>query len=143
MADTPHTCSICKTSFILSTVKNRNSRKYCSDKCLRQFKIISERKYQKTEKAKQVSHAGHLKRTYGITADEYWKLFEDQKGMCKICERKDCGRKGSERLYVDHDHATGKVRGLLCQHCNQLLGASRDNTNILKNAVNYLENAFG
>lgn len=63
--------------------------------------------------------------TYGITAEEYWRIYEFQGGCCYICRRaKGAGRK---RLCVDHCHETGVVRGLLCNPCNKsVLGHLRD-----------------
>lgn len=70
---------------------------------------------------------------YGLRPGEYDARFRDQKGLCAICEQP------SERvLHVDHDHATGKVRGLLCTHCNRGLGAFRDSILDLRRAIEYL-----
>lgn len=60
-----------------------------------------------------------LQRRYGITAEEYDALLSAQGGRCAMCKRPHRGR---GRLAVDHDHATGRVRGLLCFHCNTMLG---------------------
>lgn len=61
----------------------------------------------------------HLKRSYGITLDEYNKMLKDQGGVCKICKLP-C--KSGKNLAVDHCHDTGTVRGLLCAKCNTNLG---------------------
>lgn len=61
-----------------------------------------------------------LKNKFGITLDDYNKMFEDQKGCCKTCNRHQTIL--SKGLVVDHCHKTGKVRGLLCDYCNRLLG---------------------
>lgn len=61
--------------------------------------------------------ARRYKRLYGITVDEYDKMFEFQDGSCAICGRPP----KNKRLAVDHDHKTGAVRGLLCHICNQTL----------------------
>src|SRR6476469_6189244 len=58
----------------------------------------------------------HLKRTYGITFEEYDFMLDRQNGVCAICK----GVHG-RRLAVDHNHETGKVRGLLCGSCNAAL----------------------
>ena len=72
--------------------------------------------------------------TYGITLEDYNLMFEEQKGECAICFEKP-----TKKLYVDHCHTTGKVRGLLCQHCNFVLGQAKDNEQILLNAITYLQ----
>jgi hypothetical protein len=73
---------------------------------------------------------------YGITAEEYNKIFEKQKGYCAICGKHQSELKNT--LSVDHDHITGKIRGLLCINCNTILGHSKDNPEILQKAVGYL-----
>ncbi len=76
-----------------------------------------------------------VKSVYGITAEEYDQLLNDQDRQCYICKNKP--RK--QRLAVDHDHVTGAVRGLLCTRCNhKLLGAAHDNIEILQRAIDYL-----
>ena len=60
----------------------------------------------------------HLKAKYGITIAQYDEMFANQGGACSICLRP----VGQQRLAVDHDHVTGRVRGLLCARCNAQLG---------------------
>jgi len=76
-----------------------------------------------------------LKRRYGITLEQYEAMLESQNGKCAICKG-DCltGR----NLAVDHDHETGKVRGLLCSKCNQGLG-QLNNIELLQRAIDYLK----
>ncbi len=78
-----------------------------------------------------------LRRLFGISLEEYKKISEQQKDCCVICKKHvtDCGRS----LDVDHCHTTKKVRGLLCNQCNQALGLFKDNIKSLKRAVEYLE----
>lgn len=80
----------------------------------------------------------HLKNKYGIGIDNYSAILEAQGGCCAIC-----GKLESEQfkgvLHVDHDHATGAVRGLLCRGCNHMLGVVGDDTAILERAINYLK----
>lgn len=78
-----------------------------------------------------------LKNHYGISKVEYDNLFNEQQGRCKICSKHKSELK--ERLSVDHNHITGKVRGLLCRKCNVLLGHLENNMQILKMAFNYLD----
>ena len=74
-----------------------------------------------------------IRREFGITEDEYNKMLKSQNGVCKICKLSD-----EKRLAVDHCHNTGIVRGLLCQKCNTALGLFQENSELLKEAVNYL-----
>jgi CRISPR/Cas system-associated protein Cas10 (large subunit of type III CRISPR-Cas system) len=83
-------------------------------------------------------HNGYLLRTYGISLAEYEALFEAQGNVCAIC-RETCNRKTTTRLCVDHDHATGMVRGLLCFQCNVGLGKFKEDVQRLKSAIEYLE----
>ena len=60
-----------------------------------------------------------LRREYNLTPEDYYNISEIQDHKCRICSR---GRSAKRPLYVDHDHATGRVRGLLCCLCNTRLG---------------------
>jgi len=81
----------------------------------------------------------HYKRKYGLTKEEVIGMMEERNGKCDICGKK--SNHSSGLLCVDHDHKTGKVRGLLCYDCNTFLGNAKDNINNLKNAINYLRRA--
>ena len=85
---------------------------------------------------RQKQREWNLKRDYGITVQEYESVFNKQGGLCAICKKKSMHRSGA--LFVDHDHATGKLRALLCNPCNLLLGHSKDEISILKEAIKYL-----
>lgn len=74
----------------------------------------------------------HLKRRYGIGADEVDAMVADQGGTCAIC-----GRPGPE--HVDHDHVTGRVRAILCFGCNGGLGQFGDDPERLREAARYVE----
>jgi len=79
-----------------------------------------------------------VKRKYGLSSAEYRKLLDAQDGRCAICKRtpEEVGR--FRRLDVDHDHGTGKVRGLLCAWCNRGIGMFADDAALLLSAVAYL-----
>lgn len=81
--------------------------------------------------SRQRARDDYLVRTYGITRAERDALAVRQGQACAICRR-------SGKLHVDHDHATGVVRGLLCQHCNWGLGHFSDKAKWLLAAVDYL-----
>ncbi len=78
-----------------------------------------------------------LKKHYGMTVEEYQTIYDAQKGCCGSC-----GKPESEhinRLHVDHDHATGQVRGLLCTKCNPGIGYFDDSIEKLEMAIAYLK----
>lgn len=79
-------------------------------------------------------------RNYGIDDPTYQSLKNSQGGVCAICgEAETAIHKGkSVDLAVDHDHATGEVRGLLCRRCNSGLASFRDSPSNLSNAIDYL-----
>lgn len=74
---------------------------------------------------------------YGLTKEELGVLLA-QHEQCAICRSEDWGKKGPQ---VDHDHATGRVRGVLCGNCNQGLGRFKDDPTLLRAAINYLKGA--
>jgi len=76
----------------------------------------------------------HLVRKYGVTLECYREMLERQGGACAIC------RKTQQRAFdVDHCHATGRVRGLLCTNCNRMIGHAADDAARLRAAAAYLE----
>ncbi len=75
---------------------------------------------------------------YGITIEEFDEMAAGQGGVCAICKQPPTGRV----LHVDHDHITGKVRGLLCGPHNRALGLFGDDINLLMEAASYLKNAL-
>lgn len=78
-----------------------------------------------------------LKKQYGISLDDYNKMYENQKGKCLLCEaEKPKGGKGG--LVIDHCHNKGHIRGLLCARCNTGLGQFRDDVSLLTKAIEYL-----
>ena len=98
--------------------------------------------------AEQVRHYG-LSRNYDISFTEYAQIFARQNGVCAICKQPETarvpGRKVSGQedrvrdLSVDHCHGTGKIRELLCNACNHMLGEAKDNPDVLRAAADYLE----
>jgi Autographiviridae endonuclease VII len=86
------------------------------------------------EKIKAQALAWKLSR-YGISPEQYDDMWVEQIGLCAICHEPEKGRKS---LHVDHDHASGEVRGLLCHCCNIMIGMARDNKMILESGVSYL-----
>lgn len=84
------------------------------------------------------TYDSYLQRNYGITLEDYEKLWKAQGHVCAICLQ-ECNRSNSTRLCVDHCHKTGRVRGLLCFNCNVGLGKFKDDPELLQAALIYLE----
>lgn len=85
-------------------------------------------------KISERNYASHIKSTYGLTLDQYDRMLDNQNGVCAICGQPEIMR----RLAVDHDHETGKVRGLLCTQCNFKLGILEDE-DFVSRATEYLK----
>lgn len=81
----------------------------------------------------------YLNKAYKLTLEEWNDLATKQENRCAICgkHRQEIFR----GLMVDHDHKTGKVRGLLCFHCNAGMGNLRDDVQILQKAIAYLQSS--
>jgi hypothetical protein len=78
-----------------------------------------------------------LKKKYGISIEQYDQMLADQDHRCALCLSSEHDARGG-RLAVDHDHATGVVRGLLCGPCNTGLGKLGDSVDGLRRAIAYL-----
>lgn len=79
---------------------------------------------------------GRRRRKYGLSEDAYQKLLDASDGNCMICKKPWVG---DRKLSIDHNHKTGKVRGLLCRICNVFLGRIDDSTEILEAMIAYLK----
>lgn len=86
---------------------------------------------------------GMFKKNYGITFEEYRVMFNQQCGACASCRKPAVlhrAKKSRELvLVVDHDHITGRVRGLLCNNCNMALGLMGDNSEGVRRMLHYIE----
>lgn len=78
----------------------------------------------------------NLRRQYRITSEEYDHMLYKQNGVCAICNRTN---EGDKKLSIDHCHATGKIRKLLCSRCNVGLGYFNDDTLLMQKAIVYIE----
>ena len=113
------TCKQCNTEKpIKEFIDRKTTRKICRD-CIREN-----------------DRWRHLKKTYGVTKEEYLEMFYNQGGACWICSK--TPEENGQSLAVDHCHDTGKVRGLLCSQCNLMLGYAEDNIGTLATAIKYL-----
>ena len=116
-------------------VKTANDRFWSSAK----GEAASARTYVKYKASpeRQLKHRHwHVKAKYGLSKERYQALLVSQKGVCAICGGIN---KNGRRLSVDHNHTTGDVRGLLCSHCNFLLGLAKEDEMLLIRAMRYLQ----
>lgn len=103
---------------------------------INKVKLIKQQKeYRQTEEGKLACCRRDLKKSFGITLEEFDRMVEKQNGICAICGNININ---GQRLCVDHNHKTGDIRKLLCHHCNRLLGCAKENVTILQSAINYL-----
>lgn len=78
-----------------------------------------------------------LKRSYGLTLDQYQSMLDKQQNCCEICKVN--FNTLNKNPSVDHSHLTGKVRDLLCNHCSTILGLCKENVSILESTVQYIK----
>jgi len=134
---------------ITKTGKRKGQPATCCKPCsVKKQKISRERRvakdpllYRKKEWPVQ------LLKKYGITVEQYNAMLESQNGCCAICKTETPGNRkgklsGEWKFSVDHCHATGVVRGLLCNHCNAALGLAKDNPDLLEIMADYLRRSL-
>lgn len=137
------TCKICNMLKPLSefyqTVRNGKPYGY-HGKCKSCYIKKQQKNYDPIKKRDE-----NLKRLYGIGLNDYNNLLDKQNGKCATCgttepKGRKSGRGGAiDVFYVDHDHSTGKVRGLLCNVCNRTMGYVGDNISTLEEMIKYLQ----
>lgn len=137
-------CSKCKESKPLSEFhRYRKSRDGLQPRC-KPCNRLSAARWNIANKDKHTTHSRNWNlRRYGLTPDGYAKMFEEQGGRCGLCGRTpdEAGHRGNFEhiLCVDHCHATGSIRKLLCSPCNKGLGIFGEDIPRLKAAIAYLE----
>lgn len=134
-------CGECKEDKPFSEYHKNKTGKYglqskckkCAIQKTRDWQVKNPEKYAALiERNLKVREPRRRADRYGLTVDELNDMIEKAGGRCNICKRE-------RQLRVDHDHVTGKVRGLLCHGCNTSLGAFEDNVDHLLAAVEYLK----
>lgn len=147
-------CKDCKTEKPLDEYfndKGFKSGKMAICKACKQAKTLAWRKDNKPkynalavrwrDKNPEKQHATDIKRIYGLSIERYNEMLTEQACKCKICGKQHDPSIKRGRLYVDHDHQTGEVRGLLCGACNSAIGYFQDKTEVLYKAIDYLKKA--
>lgn len=120
-------CQVCGED-----IRSRRAHaRWCSSKCasiaFRMANPTFQRGYQ-------------LKTSYGITVEEFNRMLSSQNGKCALCKEVEVGAGPAKGQWnVDHDHATGAVRGILCSPCNIGIGLLKDSPTLLRAAIQYLE----
>ena len=121
---------MCKCKLIVPTTWNPSSKENKQYQC-------KECKKKYLQKWREKNPGAYKEWKYGVTQKEYDKALEKQEGLCAICSTDKAGGRHNT-WHIDHDHSTGKFRGLLCWLCNSGLGKFKDNEDLLYNAAAYL-----
>lgn len=143
-----HNCKGSRTNRLRALKQNRKA--YLGNpciKCKRRQKFVSgsncvacttqrgkifNKTYMKTKRY----YDYQLRKFFHIDLEQFQQLSRIQKGLCAVCKRKPTGKRW--RLCVDHNHKTGKIRGLLCIKCNAALGQLDENVSFMKNLITYI-----
>lgn len=139
------TCRVCglnevQSPFYPEGTQSRKSAGNCCRACWNDKAKLWRDDPAKYEAWKNTNHKRSTMRSFGMTSDEYDYLYTDP--VCAGCGVKRSSMHGSDknaRLVVDHNHETGKVRGLLCHDCNRTIATAHDDPEILRGLATYLE----
>ena len=134
-------CKIVKETASFNTRKSNNNslQSYCIE-CAK--KDRAKRYLGNRSKALEQSYRANIKSRYGISPEDYNRMFDEQNGKCAICKSAEIKRKNAKRFCIDHCHSTGKVRALLCHDCNVILGKLKDDIQFIDNIKQYLMKSF-
>lgn len=137
-------CTKCKTEkdteeFLADTRSAIGKRKARCTACNREDGRIYYRNIPQKRRRERVElRWDYAKSKYGVTKEEYNRMLAIQSGSCAICSSDKPGPNRS-RFVIDHCHDTGLIRGLLCPHCNFAIGWLKDNTHLMRMAIEYIE----
>lgn len=138
--------SSCKNGHLLKDVgllltSNGKRKRWACKECERIRRVEMWHDPETTSKARECGRKSRLQRNYGLSIEDWEKLYDHQHGKCPICKKELSRGAGSQGKVaaVDHDHKTGKIRGLLCRTpCNYILGYLHDNAEMFRAAGDYL-----
>ncbi|SRR6266478_3293906 len=136
-------CSKCgidkaRCDYYVKKFRNKNGtyRIYLNSHCKECHNVLQEVWNAKNiDRIRATHRRAHRRKSFGVQSHEYVEMYQKQNFVCAICGSEDIGR----RLDIDHDHETGQVRGLLCSNCNIGLGKFKDNPELLRKAIVYLQ----
>jgi len=142
------TCITCG-DIVVPSLRQRGggNKKFCSAKCRRKSRAVVEALWRKEdrrdnpEKYALKSRITGLKRNYKMTIEDYESLVSKQKGKCPVCGEllPLIEKENGKHPPVDHDHFTGKPRGVLHNRCNRAIGLLNDDSEICLKAAAYLK----
>lgn len=150
LVDGKRKCNCCKLFKISGEFSNKSVRcRECRKKETKKYNTKNSEKInskQRESNKKNKEKISTNKKTYyinnksiinskklNVSPEDYQKALDKSNGTCEICNKK------HNKLHVDHDHQTGKVRGMLCPQCNMSLGLFQDNIDLLANSILYLD----
>ncbi len=120
-------CKKCQLAYYSNWIKNKPGK---------HAQYSRAQRVKNPSKFKAKAHKARLRYLYDISVDQFDSMFRGQNGACAICGKQNLN---GRRLCIDHDHKTGKVRGLLCSPCNGFLGQIDDDKSAALKAIQYLE----
>lgn len=129
-----------KLKSVSALKKYKDGYYWCCNSCYRNMEWVSTPENVQTDRKmrrrwKLLRRVTYVESKYGLKEEDYLSMINSQNNLCAICHIKQEGK----ILCVDHDHKTGKVRGLLCSNCNAGIGYFKDNVQFLENAIVYLK----
>jgi len=132
-----NTCKLPRKSKDFRVMKNADSKTgyYVNKRCYfceREW-LAAHRRKPETKKRKKFYWIAFR---YGLTPEQWQIMLKQQQGKCAICKKR------LLRPFTDHNHKTGKVRGLLCGPCNMYLGHVKEQVEVYKRAIRYLCNTY-
>jgi hypothetical protein len=131
-------CTICKVEKPLTEYSRRGGKEFgIKSACTDCGRVRARSYWAKNPLPKEIQRERNLQNGFGIGIKEYNEMLELQNGCCAICGVNSCA--SGRNFAVDHNHQTGKIRGLLCKFCNTALGQFKDDTTVLQKAIQYLE----
>lgn len=112
-------------------------RRYRTDPTVREKQVAIIRRWREANPDEHRNYR-YLKK-YGVSLERYNAMLATQSGRCAICSGDNPRKPGVKHWSIDHCHATGAVRGLLCHRCNLLIGQAGDSASLLRSAADYLD----
>ena len=127
-------CSDCKQLLQIENFNINRSTKRGRDRRCKLCTSIAVKAWRRANPERAASH--HRKRLYGISTEQFEAMYNNQAGLCGACTTQI--PKYGRSVAIDHNHKTGKVRGLLCHNCNDALGKLKDSPALVKNLLDYI-----